>query len=76
MNAHKEKKKAKGRTLLYYSKNLSIELNIPRYSKILRLGRGKRINKRDSKRSASAGGEKIGVFDVLEAKESIAKRKV
>lgn len=41
------------------------------YFKILRLGRGKRVSKWDLERVVSVVGGKLGVWDVLEVKESI-----
>lgn len=61
MNAHRKKRRAKDRALIYYSRSW----NIPRYSKILRLGRGKRVTKWDSEKDTKADGGKPGGCDIL-----------
>lgn len=68
MSAHKEKKKAKDRSLTYYSKNL-------RYSKVFEVGKRKKSNETQKDLPLQLE-KKTGVLDVLEAKGSIANRKV
>lgn len=61
MSAHKGRREPK--TALLY------------YSKISSLGRRKGVSKWDLEKAASVAGGKPGVYDVLDAKKSIAKGK-